>query len=147
MIPAIALIFGAAWRMCLGGWAHLRRSYILVVGAVAAAAILYLNTSDLILTACAAALTIGYFTIGNGSVLRGDDPAWPYVRAFLTKFIAPAILANGVLCLLGYPNFLALAGMIASLGYYVTWKIQKLDPWNRYAEAIMGASWFVFLAL
>lgn len=82
--------------------------------------------------------------------MRGPtDPAWPYARALLLKYQAPAIAANLALWLLDYHAGIALAGSVAALGYFAFWKpdLNGLDAWNEKAEALSGAAWFGLLSI
>jgi hypothetical protein len=160
----LALVFGGLWRLALGhdwstplwkipaapDWFRQRaRSSIMVLGAAGAALIMWFSGGLLLAIGAAAILTPVYFAIGNGRVLRGpSDPAWPYARALILKYFAPAILANLVLLFLGYPTAIFAAGMIAALGYFGFWRPDPhgTDPWNEKAEALSGAAWFGFLA-
>jgi hypothetical protein len=151
-----AALFGGVWRYAFGhAWGDGNfltkhaRSILEVVGAALAALIIWGRGGDIADMAAGALCTLGYFVIGNGTVLRGPtDPAWPYARALILKYLCPALLANGVLWFLDYHTAIGVAGAIAALGYFAFWKpdLHGLDPWNEKAEALSGAAWFGALA-
>jgi hypothetical protein len=162
LVAINALLIGGAWRYCFGhAWvkpgeqpdnllqAH-ARIILETIGAALAALIIWANGGDIADMAAAALCTVAYFAIGNGTVLRGPtDPAWPYARALILKYLCPAILANIGLWFLDYHTAIAAAGAIAALGYFAFWKpdLHGLDAWNEKAEALSGAAWFCALAM
>jgi hypothetical protein len=156
-----AALFGGAWRYAFGhAWvmpgeqpsgffqAHARVIFE-TLGAALAALIIWGRGGDIADMAAGALCTLGYFVIGNGTVLRGpSDPAWPYARALILKYLCPAVGANIILWPLGYHTAISSAGCFAALGYFAFWKpdLHGTDPWNEKAEALSGAVWFAALA-
>ena len=162
LIVAIAAVAGGVWRFAFGhNWSPVppatpdwiekhARVCLTVLGVAFAALIIFINGASYFSVAAGAAFTGGYFAIGNGTVLRGPtDPAWPYARALILKYLCPALLANLVMWFLGYQTAIGAAGAVAALGYFGFWRPDPhgTDPWNQYAEALSGAAWFGLLAL
>jgi hypothetical protein len=144
MIVAISVIVGGVWRVMLGGWLNLPRSALMAGGAILASLIIWLANGSYYAMVAGAALSILYFAIGNSAVLGQRGSIFDYIKIF----IAPAFVSNLILWLCGYQTIIAVAGIIAAAGYYLFWQpfVVGAPPWNHKAEALMGASWFGFLA-
>ena len=161
-IAMIAACVGGAWRFAFGHtWTPAApavpnflqkhaRTILHAIAALASAGLVYAQGGPLLAICFAAALTPAYFAIGNSSVIAGpySPGGWAYARPMLLKYVAPALLANGVLWFLDYHTAIGVAGAIAALGYFAFWKfdLHGLDPWNEKAEALSGAAWFGALA-
>jgi hypothetical protein len=156
----LSFVFGGLWRFAFGhDWkpdlgpnnffAKHARVILTIIGVAAAAGIAAYNDTGWKAPLIAAVGTGLYFSIGNGTVIRGPtDPIWPYLRALAMKYVLPALVVDIALWAVGYHTIIQIAGFIAAAGYWMFWEPFDPDksPWNWKAEFVSGAAWFGALA-
>lgn len=164
LIPFVAALFGAAWRLSFGhDWttplgpipaaptwfSNHARTFLDLIGAAMAALFVWGAGGDVPVIALAVAGTLVYFSIGNGPLLAGPtDPLIQYIGESIMILVGPAFAFGTALYLMGYHSPVGLAGIFAALAYALCYKpfLPTSTPWNWYAESIMGAAFFGLLA-